>query len=221
MLKLQNTVYDLGVHGEVGTSHRLWRLQPCCLSWKNLSEGSEEITVGRGSIQRLYRGRRSGTGRGHGQVWVCFWCAQSLSSSVLGSEQQLLLLCCLMSSDVGWHIRDKLRPMSKHGSVDQYSFTSTETRRLVRMDSPGRPPQLSHSSWTMRSSRRNLLVLCLQLYKAIVDFAEHPPRQFCCVSSLFKTCLHKIFEHGCISAWLSVRVVVGHVPGHLALNFFQ
>ena len=26
---------------------------------------------------------------------------------------------------------------------------STETRRLVRTDSPGRPPRLSHSSWTM------------------------------------------------------------------------
>ena len=31
----------------------------------------------------------------------------------------------------------------------QYSFTSTETRRLVRTDSPVRPPRLSHSSWTM------------------------------------------------------------------------
>ena len=153
MLKLQNTMYNLGVHGEVGTSRRLWRLQPCCL-WKNSNEGSEEIAVGRGSIQRLYRGR-SGTGRGHGQVWVCFW----------------------------------------------YSLC---------------PPQSQG-----QSSRRNLLVLWLQLYKAIVDFAEHPPRQFCHVSSLFKTCLHKIFEHGCISAWLSVSAVVGHVPGHLALNFFQ
>ena len=36
-------------------------------------------------------------------------------------------------------------------SMVQYSFTSTETRRLVRMDSPGRAPRLSHSSWTMRS----------------------------------------------------------------------
>ena len=27
---------------------------------------------------------------------------------------------------------------------------STETRRLVRTDSPGRPPRLSHSSWTCR-----------------------------------------------------------------------
>jgi len=25
--------------------------------------------------------------------------------------------CCLMSSDVRWHIRDKLRPMPKHGSI--------------------------------------------------------------------------------------------------------
>ena len=31
----------------------------------------------------------------------------------------------------------------------QYSFTSTETRKLVRTDSPGWPPRLSHSSWTM------------------------------------------------------------------------
>ena len=36
-------------------------------------------------------------------------------------------------------------------SMVQYSCTSTETRRLVRTDSPGRPPRLSHSSWTMRS----------------------------------------------------------------------
>ena len=34
-------------------------------------------------------------------------------------------------------------------SMVQYSFTSTETRRLVRTDSPGRPPRLSRSSWTM------------------------------------------------------------------------
>ena len=37
-------------------------------------------------------------------------------------------------------------------SMVQYSFTSTETRRLVRTDSPGRPPRLSYSSWTMKAS---------------------------------------------------------------------
>ena len=31
----------------------------------------------------------------------------------------------------------------------QYCFMSTEARRLVRTNSPGRPPRLSHSSWTM------------------------------------------------------------------------
>ena len=51
---------------------------------------------------------------------------------------------CLMSSDVIWHIRDKLWPMPKHGSVILY----VHDRRLVRTDSPGRPPRLSHRSWT-------------------------------------------------------------------------
>ena len=37
-------------------------------------------------------------------------------------------------------------------STMQKIFTSTETRRLVRTDSPGRPPRLSHSSWTMRTT---------------------------------------------------------------------
>ena len=41
----------------------------------------------------------------------------------------------------------------------QHSFTSTETRRLVRMDSPGRPPRLSHSSWTMSGPE----ILCLSV----------------------------------------------------------
>ena len=36
-------------------------------------------------------------------------------------------------------------------SMVQYSFTSTETRRLVRTDSPGRPPRLPHSSWNMHT----------------------------------------------------------------------
>ena len=39
-------------------------------------------------------------------------------------------------------------------SMVQYNFTSTETRRLVRTDSPGRPPRLSHSSWTMNKTHR-------------------------------------------------------------------
>ena len=40
---------------------------------------------------------------------------------------------------------------AEHHREVQYSFTSTETRRLVRTDSPARSPRLSHSSWTMLS----------------------------------------------------------------------
>ena len=47
-------------------------------------------------------------------------------------------------------------------SMVQYSLTSTETRRLVRTDSPGRPPRLSHSSWTMSSTFENSC-LCTSL----------------------------------------------------------
>ena len=34
-------------------------------------------------------------------------------------------------------------------SMVQYCFTSTETIRLIRTDSPGQPPRLSRSSWIL------------------------------------------------------------------------
>ena len=34
-------------------------------------------------------------------------------------------------------------------SMVQCCFTSTEAIRLIRAESPGRPPRLSHSSWTL------------------------------------------------------------------------
>ena len=39
-------------------------------------------------------------------------------------------------------------------SMVQCCFTSTETVRLIRTESPGRPPRLSHSSWTLMSMER-------------------------------------------------------------------
>ena len=36
--------------------------------------------------------------------------------------------CCLLSSDVGWHIRDKLRPMREHGSVLLYVHGNHKAR---------------------------------------------------------------------------------------------
>ena len=37
-----------------------------------------------------------------------------------GDEADVRVMWCLMSSDVSWHIRDKLWPMLKHGSVILY-----------------------------------------------------------------------------------------------------
>ena len=36
------------------------------------------------------------------------------------SRRPMMMKCCLVSSDVSWHIRDKLWPMPKHGSVILY-----------------------------------------------------------------------------------------------------
>ena len=53
----------------------------------------------------------------------------------------------LMSSDVGLTL---LGTNSDHCvSMIQCCFTSTETVRFIRTESPGRPPRLSHSSWTL------------------------------------------------------------------------
>ena len=40
----------------------------------------------------------------------------------------LLLKCCLVSSDVSWHIRDKLWPMPKHGSINLYVHGNQKAR---------------------------------------------------------------------------------------------
>ena len=36
---------------------------------------------------------------------------------------------CLMSSGVGWHLRDKLRPMPKHGSINLYIHGSQKAHK--------------------------------------------------------------------------------------------
>ena len=60
----------------------------------------------------------------------------------------LLLLCCLMSSDVGWHIGDKLRPMLKLGSILLYVHGNHKARYDGKPRTAA-PPRLSHSSWTL------------------------------------------------------------------------
>ena len=40
----------------------------------------------------------------------------------------MMMKWCLMSSDVGWHIRDKLWPMPNHGSINLYIHGSQKAR---------------------------------------------------------------------------------------------
>ena len=47
-----------------------------------------------------------------------FWLSQSL----------MMMSWCLMSSDVSWHIRDKLWPMPKHGSIILYVHGNQKAR---------------------------------------------------------------------------------------------
>ena len=43
-------------------------------------------------------------------------------------KKKAMMKWCLMSSDVRWHIRDKLRPMPKHGSINLYVHGSQKAR---------------------------------------------------------------------------------------------
>ena len=44
------------------------------------------------------------------------------------SVMMMMMSWCLMSSDVSWHIRDKLWPMPKHGSVNLYVHGNQKAR---------------------------------------------------------------------------------------------
>ena len=98
------------------------------------------------------------------QMQLCIFCSRV--SSFLMCSLSLIMLsapnngkhrrrwwcrasCPRMSVDVLETRCDQCRSML------QCCFTSTEAVRLIRTESPGRPPQLSHSSWTMRRRLNN------------------------------------------------------------------
>ena len=73
-----------------------------------------------------------------------------------------LMKWCLMSSDVGWHIKDKLRPMPKHGSINLYRLRPRKPEgSLGRTTQDGHLD--SHSSWTMTISISDLSVLYISI----------------------------------------------------------
>ena len=96
----------------------------------------------------------------HVQVQCCFTSTETISTTrdgaistfteLLNSDSEVWwwsrASCPRMSSDTLGTNCDHCRSM-----VQCCSFTSTETVRLIRTESPGRPLWLSHSSWTMSS----------------------------------------------------------------------
>ena len=43
-------------------------------------------------------------------------------------DKKIKMNWCLMSSDVSWHIRDKLWPMPKHSSINLYVHGNQKAR---------------------------------------------------------------------------------------------
>jgi len=115
-------------------------------------------------------------------------------SSILNTFQlhsmlmMMMMKWCLMSSDVSWHISDKLWPMPKHGSIILYVHGP---RRLVRTDRPGRPPRLSHSSWTISQH----VVVADRFYIALFSALEqtHCARMWFYTSGYRR--LERVFEY--------------------------
>ena len=69
------------------------------------------------------------------------------------------LKCCLVSSDVSWHIRDKLWPMPKHGSINLYVHGNQKallgrTAQDVHLDSHTAP-----ELWRRRAQRTSFNTL--------------------------------------------------------------
>ena len=83
-----------------------------------------------------YRGRGIG---GIGSPWIAGLCPPTRKDRRDRQplpEQQcwgcgdpvVIVKCCLMSSDVSWHIRDKLWPVPKHGSINLYVHGNQKAR---------------------------------------------------------------------------------------------
>ena len=83
------------------------------------------------------------------QFWFFLTCAQMFMRRL---HMTPVVVVVVLVDVLGYRLTYLLgTSLDQCRSMVQYIFTSTETRRLVRTDSPGRPPRLSHSSWTMRT----------------------------------------------------------------------
>ena len=69
--------------------------------------------------------------------------------------------CCCVASCPGMSADILGTSWDQCVSMVQCCFTSTETIRLIRTENPGRPPRLSHSSWTLEGVWVMDLCICI------------------------------------------------------------
>ena len=74
----------------------------------------------------------------------------------------MMMKWCLMSSDVSWHIRDKLWPMPKHGSIILYVHRNQKAR------SDGQPRTATSTAQDGHLDSHTVPELCLPVHAAPV-----------------------------------------------------
>ena len=94
-----------------------------------------------------------------------------------GKGDAAVMKWCLMSSDVSWHIRDKLWPMPKHGSIYLYVHGNQKARygrtaQDVHLDSHTAP-----ELWTRRAQRTTFNTLDNWGYKTPPNQKEKDDRK--------------------------------------------
>ena len=94
----------------------------------------------------------------------------------------------------------------------QYCFTSTESIRLIMMESPGWPPRLSHSPWTLAESWVRRFSLCLAC-KPYAGLRVCPHTGRWCTSgvatrslSLFTKQADSYSQISCLDSWCATRI---------------
>ena len=154
------------LHYEVAIYHCDWRcysnnvlniwllLQVLVYIWSHVTTWS--ITVTKHLVVERYSYQTFGCGALQlSNIWLCLWWLACIWSPVMAWGVtvvilwlMMMMMWSLMSSDVG--LTSLLGTnCDQCVCMAQCCFTSTETIGLIRTGSPGRPPRLSHSSWTL------------------------------------------------------------------------
>ena len=112
--------------------HFQQRSRSCCFNctWQSLlSVSLTESTPFKTRERRLQSGKRLTSRQWtQQQTWLPATITLPRGMPEMPAEMMMMMSWCLMSSDVSWHIRDKLWPMKKHGSINLYVHGNQKAR---------------------------------------------------------------------------------------------